>query len=79
MVDYATPGLILQKTIIERNIFHSLSSVCEMVHRINCLHKPPIPVEFSLEKKEGKNEKDLDIHDYFVGTDSLHVLSGPDI
>jgi hypothetical protein len=36
-------------------------------------------VEFSLEKKEGKNEKDLYIHDYSDGTDGLYVISGPDI
>ncbi|MCJ7694799.1 MAG: DUF4386 domain-containing protein [Anaerolineaceae bacterium] len=30
-------------------------------------------MEFSLEKKEGKNEKNLYDHDYFVGTGSPHV------
>jgi hypothetical protein len=76
---HPTPGLILQKTITERNMFHSLSSVCEMVHKINRLHKPPKLVEFSTQKKEGKNEKDLYIHNYYDGTDSLYVTSGPDI
>jgi hypothetical protein len=50
-----------------------------MVHKVNCLLKPPKPVDFSLEKKEGKNEKDLYIHNHIDGTDSLYVISGPDI
>jgi hypothetical protein len=53
--------------------------MCEMVHKINCLHKPPRLVDFSLEKKEGKNEKDHYIHNHFDGTDGLYVTSGPDI
>jgi hypothetical protein len=36
-------------------------------------------VDFSLEKKEGKNEKDLFIHNNFDGTDSMYVISGSDI
>ena len=32
-----------------------------------------------IHKKEGKNEKDLYIHTNFDGTDSLYVISGPDI
>jgi hypothetical protein len=53
--------------------------MCEMVHKINCLHKPPRLVDFSLQQKEGKNEKDRYIHNHIDGTDSLHVISGPDI
>ena len=47
-----------------------------MVHKINCLHKPPRLVDFSLQQKEGKNEKDLYIRNHFDGADSLH--SAPD-
>jgi hypothetical protein len=79
MVDYPTPGLILQKTLIKRNLFSPPSSVCEMAHKVNWLHKPPRLVDFSTQQKEGKNEKNLYIHDHFVGTDSLYVSSGPDI
>ncbi len=53
--------------------------MCEVVHKINSLDKPPKLVDFSLEKKEGKNEKDLYIHNRFDGTDSLYVISNPDI
>ena len=42
-----------------------------MVHKINCLHKPPRLVDFSLQQKEGKNEKYLYIRNHFDGTDSL--------
>jgi hypothetical protein len=78
MVDDPTPGLILQETIIKRNIFNSPTSICEMAHKINCLHKPPRLVDFSLQMKEGKNEKDLYIHNNFNSTDSLHSAPGPD-
>jgi hypothetical protein len=47
-----------------------------MVHKINCLHKPPRLVDLSLQQKEGKIEKDLYIHNDFDGTDSLR--SAPD-
>ena len=30
------------------------------------------------QQKEGKNEKDLYIHNYIDGTDSLHSAPGPD-
>jgi hypothetical protein len=50
-----------------------------MVHKINCLHKPPKLVDLSQQKKEGKNEKNLYIHNHIDGTDGLHVISGPDI
>jgi hypothetical protein len=50
-----------------------------MVHKINCLHKPPKPVDFSLEKKEGKNEKNLYIDNSSNGIDGLYVISGSDI
>jgi hypothetical protein len=79
MGDYPTSGLILQKTIRKRNIFNSPASVCEMVHKINCPHKPPRLVGFSLQQEEGKNEKTLYIHNSFVSPDSLYITSGPDI
>jgi hypothetical protein len=47
-----------------------------MVHKINCLHKPPRLVDFSLQQKEGKNEKYLYIRNHFDGADSLR--SAPD-
>jgi hypothetical protein len=47
-----------------------------MVHKINCLHKPPRLVDFSLQQKEGKNEKDRYIHNHIDGTDSLHGAPG---
>jgi hypothetical protein len=50
-----------------------------MVHNKNRLHKPPRLVDFSLQQKEGKNEKDRYIHNHIDGTDSLYVISGPDI
>jgi hypothetical protein len=78
MVDHPAPGLILQKTNIKRNKYDSPSSVCEMVHKINCLHKLPGLVNFSQQQKEGKNEKDLTIHNDFDGVDSLHSAPGPD-
>jgi len=53
--------------------------MCEMLHKINCLHKPPNLVDISLQKEEGKNEKDRYIHYYIDGTDSLYVISDPDI
>jgi putative hemolysin len=31
--------------------------MCEIVHKINCLHKPPQPVDFSLQLKEGKMKR----------------------
>jgi hypothetical protein len=36
-------------------------------------------MDLSLEKKEGKNEKDLYIHNSSHGADGLYVISGPDI
>jgi hypothetical protein len=56
IVAHPTPGLILYKTIIKRNYLSSPTSVCEMVHNTNSLHQPPKLVEFSTQKKEGKNE-----------------------
>jgi hypothetical protein len=53
--------------------------MCEIVHKINYLYQPPKLVEFSTQKKEGKNEKNLYIHNHIDGTDSLYVTSGPDI
>jgi hypothetical protein len=53
--------------------------MCEMVHKINHLYGPPGLVEFSTQKKEGKNEKDLYIHNSFDGADGLYVIPGPDI
>jgi hypothetical protein len=50
-----------------------------MTHKTIWLHKPPKLVDLSLEKKEGKNEKDLYIHNSSHGTDGLYVTSGPDI
>ena len=47
-----------------------------MLHKINCLHKPPRLVDFSLQLKEGKYEKNLDDLDYFVGYDSLYRAAG---
>jgi hypothetical protein len=49
-----------------------------MVHKINYLYQPPKLVEFSTQKKEGKNEKDHYIYNHFDGTDSLHSAPGPD-
>jgi hypothetical protein len=43
-----------------------------MVHKINCLHKPPRLVVFSPQQKEGKNEKYLYIRNHFDGANSLH-------
>jgi hypothetical protein len=63
----------------KRNFLSSPTSICEMVHKINCLHKPPRLVDFSLQQKEGKNEKNLYIHNSSNGTDSLYVISGSDI
>ena len=53
--------------------------MCEMVYKINFLHKPPRLVDFSLQMKEGKNEKDLYIHNHIDGTNGLYVISGPGI
>jgi hypothetical protein len=53
--------------------------MCELVHKINYHYLPPKQVEFSTQKKEGKNEKNLYIHNHIDGTDSLYVTSGPDI
>jgi hypothetical protein len=79
MVAPPAPGVNLHKTIIKGNIVKYPSSVCEIVHKINCLHKSPRLADLSLQQKEGKNEKDLHIHNNFDGTDNLHVISGPDI
>jgi hypothetical protein len=49
-----------------------------MVHKINYLYQPPKLVEFSTQKKEGKNEKDHSIHDRIDDTGSLHCALGPD-
>jgi putative hemolysin len=56
-VDYPAPGLTLQKTIRTRNIFSSPSSICELVHKINCLHKPPRLVYLSRKEKKEKMKK----------------------
>lgn len=50
--------------------------MCEMMHKTNCLYKSPRLVDFSLSHKEGKNGKNLYIHNDFDGIDSLH--SAPD-
>jgi hypothetical protein len=71
MVEYPAPGLILQNPS-EKGTFLILQRLCEMVHKINCLHKPPRLVVFSLQQKEGKNEKDLYIRNHRNGLDSLH-------
>jgi hypothetical protein len=76
MGDYSTPGSILQIPSEKRNFLNFPTSVCEMVHKTHCLHQLPRLVVFSLEKKEGKNEKDLYIRNYFDGADSLR--SAPD-
>jgi hypothetical protein len=52
--------------------------MCELVHKINCRHKPPGLENFSLQQKEGKDEKNLYDHDYIVGTDSLHNAPNSD-
>ena len=75
MGDYPTPGLILQNPS-EKGTFLILHRLCEMAHKTNCLHKPPRLVDFSLQQKEGKSEKDLYIRNHFDGADSLH--SAPD-
>ena len=49
--------------------------MCEMVHKTNCLHKPPRLVDFSLPHREEKNEKYLYIRNYYDGADSLHSAS----
>jgi putative hemolysin len=54
MVDYPTPELFPQNPSKKRNFINSPSSVCEMLHKINCLHKPPRLVDFSLQPKERK-------------------------
>jgi hypothetical protein len=43
------------------------------------LHKPPRLVDLSEQKEEGRNEKDLRIHNHLDGTDSMYVISGSDI
>jgi hypothetical protein len=73
------PRIDSSKPIGKRNFLSSPTSICELVHKTNCLHKPPKPVDFSLEKKEGKNEKNLYIHNSSNGTDGLYVISGSDI
>jgi hypothetical protein len=51
----------------------------EMMHKVNCLHKPPRPVKFALQHKEGKNEKYPTIRNHFDGADSLLSVPGPKI
>jgi len=63
----------------KRNKSNPPSSMCEMAHKTIWLHKPTKLVDLSLEKKEGKNEKDLYIHNSSHGTGGLYVTSGPDI
>jgi hypothetical protein len=50
-----------------------------MAQKTTWLHKPPKLVDLSEQKKEGKNEKDLYIHNSSHGTDGLYVISGSDI
>jgi hypothetical protein len=76
MVDYPTPGLILQNPS-KKGTFLIPHRLCEMVHKINCLHKPPRPMEFSLQHKEEENEKFLTIRNHFDGADSLLSVPGP--
>jgi hypothetical protein len=54
MVAHPAPGVNLQKTIIKGNIFKYPSSVCEMVHKINCLHKSSKLVEISATERRKK-------------------------
>ena len=50
--------------------------MCELMHKIDHLYQPPKLVEFSTQKKEGKNEKNLYDHDLIDDTDSLLGVPG---
>jgi hypothetical protein len=78
MVAPPPPGVNLQKTY-KKGTEPILHRLCEIGHKRNWLHKPPGLVEYSFQKEEGKNEKDLYVHNNIVGTDCLYVTSGPDI
>ena len=79
IVTHPATGVNLHKSIKKRNTTNSPSSVCEMAQKTTRLHKPPKLVDLSEQKKEGKNEKDLYIHNSSHGTDGLYVISGSDI
>jgi hypothetical protein len=63
---------------LETGTYLILHRLCELVQE-KYLHKPPRLVTLSEQKKEGKNKKDLYIHNSSHGTDGLYVTSGPDI